>query len=96
MTDRTQDTTNAEFMMRVWEAYWQPEPHGTDEALKLVVALVLAEAAGVADDHAHTCRARLNGKFGPMSERDEGLYESALSEAESIGKAIRSLVKVAP
>lgn len=32
-------------MDKVWEAYWQPEPHGTQAALERVLALVLQERA---------------------------------------------------
>lgn len=31
-------------MDKVWEAYWKPEPHGTQAALERVVALVKEEA----------------------------------------------------
>lgn len=48
----------------------------------------LLEAAEVAEAHANQCRAKLNKK---RSDHDLAVFESAMSEADSIAAAIRKL-----
>ena len=78
-------------MDKVWDAYWQPEPPGTDAALARVVSMVLDHAAGVAEDHAHGFERKLNpaSRRAPISDHDVAVFESAASAAIEIRDAIR-------
>lgn len=80
-------------MDRVWEAYWQPEPHGTKAALERVVATILEDAAHIADKHVEAMRSRLQQR-SQLSEIDEAMFESAQWEAFSIAGEIRAALKM--
>lgn len=59
------------------------------ETLLIVGRAIKAErerCAGIADEHANQCRAKLHKK---RSDHDLAVFESAMSEAASIAHAIR-------